>query len=167
MDRDDSMFDEDHGPRTGANAMGWYGKKNPREVLVELIEDEPDADSRRLLRKWWPIIKADDDLLEAAGTHAFYNLLKGIRQKHRDNKSKSKDAKIIERARIDFYKNIIKGNILMDITLPNGKKLRDATFAECSAAGGWFKSLAVKGKPSEIVGKTLTEQDLQKHRAGK
>jgi len=51
--------------------------------------------------------------------------------------------------------------VLMDLRLPCGKLLRDATFADCANAGGWFVELARHGKPSEAVDKKLSEADLQ------
>ena len=51
--------------------------------------------------------------------------------------------------------------ILMNLPMPNGKLLRDCTFADCSKFTGWFKILAKQGKPTEKVGKKLSEIDLQ------
>jgi hypothetical protein len=39
------------------------------------------------------------------------------------------------------------------------------TFAECAKARGWFATLAKMGKPTQIVGKVLSEADLHKVRA--
>ena len=52
--------------------------------------------------------------------------------------------------------------ILMNMELPDGTKLRDATFAQCKKAGGWWLQLAGMGKPKQIVGETLSEADLGK-----
>jgi hypothetical protein len=52
--------------------------------------------------------------------------------------------------------------ILLDLTLPGGKALRDATFAECRQAGGFFTRIAKLGKPDEIVGKKLTDAQVAK-----
>ena len=53
------------------------------------------------------------------------------------------------------------GVILMNLPMPNGKLLRDCTFAESSKFGGWFVTIAKYGKPTEKIGKKLTETDLQ------
>lgn len=61
-------------------------------------------------------------------------------------------------------KKIIKERIhviLMNLPMPNGKLLRDCTGAECVKFGGWFATIAKNIKPTEKVGKKLTEIDLQ------
>lgn len=55
----------------------------------------------------------------------------------------------------------IRTQILLDTILPNGKRLRHSTFADCAKAGGWFAAIAKLGKPSEAVDKKLSEADLQ------
>jgi len=50
---------------------------------------------------------------------------------------------------------------LMDHVLSNGKALRFATFGDCATEGGWLSAIARHGKAHEVVGKRLTESDLQ------
>jgi hypothetical protein len=52
--------------------------------------------------------------------------------------------------------------VLLDLVLPgSGKKLRDATFAECAKVGGWYAKVAKMGGPRQIVGRVLSEEKLQ------
>ncbi len=58
----------------------------------------------------------------------------------------------------------IRDICIMDLILPNGKAVRDSTFADCARAGGLFVRLAAKapkGKPNAIVGKVLTDKQAQ------
>lgn len=55
--------------------------------------------------------------------------------------------------------------ILLDLVLPNGKALRDATGAECAKAGGFFEAVSKSIKPTQVVDRHLTERDLQNIRA--
>lgn len=59
----------------------------------------------------------------------------------------------------------IRGIVLLDLILPNGKALRDATGAECAKAGGFFSEVAKSIKPTQVVDRQLTEADLQNIRA--
>lgn len=49
---------------------------------------------------------------------------------------------------------------LMDHVLTSGKLLRFATFADCEREGGWLRDVARQGKPTQVVGNVLTEQQL-------
>ena len=53
------------------------------------------------------------------------------------------------------------GTILLNLPMPNGKLLRNCTGAECSKFQGWFRDISKHVGPSEVVGKKLTETELQ------
>lgn len=55
--------------------------------------------------------------------------------------------------------------VLLDLVLPNGKALRDATGAECAKAGGFYSEIAKHIKPTQVVDRHLSEGDLQNIRA--
>lgn len=59
----------------------------------------------------------------------------------------------------------VRGVILLNLVLPNGKALREATGADCAKAGGFFTEVAKALKPTQVVDRHLTESDLQNIRA--
>lgn len=59
----------------------------------------------------------------------------------------------------------VRGVILLDLMLPNGKALRDATGSECAKAGGFYAEVAKSIKPTQVVDRHLSEGDLQNIRA--
>ncbi|WP_414461781.1 hypothetical protein [Hyphomicrobium sp. DY-1] len=59
----------------------------------------------------------------------------------------------------------VRSVVLLDLLLPNGKALRDATGAECAKAGGFFVDVAKAIKPTQVVDRHLSEGDLQNIRA--
>lgn len=54
----------------------------------------------------------------------------------------------------------IKNAVLMDFILPNGKKIRDASFGDLRDAGGWLSEVGLQRPRHYIVGHYLTEKDL-------
>lgn len=66
----------------------------------------------------------------------------------------------VEKVHADL-KARIRATILLDLTLPNGKKLRDATGAECAKAGGFYNEVSRHVKPTQVVDKHLSETDLR------
>ena len=50
---------------------------------------------------------------------------------------------------------------LMDHALSDGTLLRFGTFGQAGRDGGWLTDIAKLGKPNEIIGKKLTEAELQ------
>lgn len=59
----------------------------------------------------------------------------------------------------------IRDVVLLDLIMPSGKALRDATGAECRRAGGFYADVARALKPTQVVDRHLTEEDLQNIRA--
>jgi hypothetical protein len=55
----------------------------------------------------------------------------------------------------------IRDVVLLDLILPNGKALRDATGADCAKAGGFYAAVAKHLKPTQVVDKHLSEANLQ------
>lgn len=55
--------------------------------------------------------------------------------------------------------------VLLDLVLPSGKALRNATGAECAKAGGFYADVAKSIKPTQVVDRHLTEGDLQNIKA--
>lgn len=51
--------------------------------------------------------------------------------------------------------------LLLDLVMPNGKKLRDSTGADCARAGGFYAEVSKHIKPTQVVDKHLTEANLQ------
>jgi len=67
-------------------------------------------------------------------------------------------------AEVVMAKKAVKiiGSRLLDFVMPNGKKLRDCTFAYCGQIGGAISKVATHGKPNELVGKILSADQVQK-----
>lgn len=59
----------------------------------------------------------------------------------------------------------VRGVVLLDLPMPNGKLLREATGAECAKAGGFYAEIAKAIKPTQVVDRHLREADLQNIRA--
>ncbi|MBS9476190.1 hypothetical protein [Ancylobacter radicis] len=74
--------------------------------------------------------------------------------------SAARTAAAYERMKAD-----LRAVVLLNLVLPNGKALRDATGAECAQAGGFFEAVGRAIKPQQVVDRHLTEADLQNIRA--
>lgn len=59
----------------------------------------------------------------------------------------------------------LRNMVLLDLELPNGKVLRHATGADCAKAGGFYAEIAKHLKPTQVVDRHLSENDLQNLRA--
>jgi hypothetical protein len=52
--------------------------------------------------------------------------------------------------------------LVLDLPMPNGKKLGECTFREVGLLGAAFKKLASHGKPTQLVNAVLTNTQVKK-----
>lgn len=153
----------------GAKVQSWR-KANPRELLKELVDENPTLGRSALLAAFArEVTKPDaDDYLETIIEYWFANnyhsLLCG------DDGTREKKAPS-RKERLEATKESLIAGIerrakilLLDMVLPNGKPVRDCTGGDCrtlgAAVGGWLGAVADRVGPEQVVGEVLTEQQL-------
>lgn len=152
-----------HMRTTGASFVAQPGKHNPRDLIIRLVEDHPTETRDDLFLKFRALIDGDSDYQRAVDWYFFVNMhdyLTSNRNRNKPASAGQREAMTLKK--VNDIKRRIVDVVLLDLILPNGKALRDATFGDCAKAGGWFQLLSRKGKPSEVVGKRLSEADLKK-----
>lgn len=66
---------------------------------------------------------------------------------------------------VSELKSKLRDVLLLDLVMPDGKKLREATGAECAKAGGFYAEIAKHIKPTQVVDKHMSEADLRNVRS--
>ena len=170
--------------RQGAAENARNAKKNPLALLNELKESYPTAEHDRIKTQWRAIVENDYDYLSAALDNAFTNYLRRLDSssiqlvpdlpKEPDTKKEPPKETLAERrARLKAEDEELKKQaelniekfaefIFMEMILPNGKKLCDATSEECGKAGGFYVAISKLVKPGHTVSQDLSEDDLRK-----
>lgn len=78
---------------------------------------------------------------------------------------KRKNSEARAKTAFEELKSSLRAVVLLDLEMPDGKPLRYATGAECKKAGGFYSEIAKHLKPSQVVDRHLTENDLQNIKA--
>lgn len=148
---------------TGAKRQSWK-HENPRDVLKNIIEQNGRAAKEELLAIFTRTMfeKRNHALIETIIEYWFANNLNSLLNSNSNLKgqfSKPQITKIKEQIRERI--KIAAGIVLMDIIMPNKKRLRDCSGAECAAVGGWLSVVSARMPPAAIVGKTFSEQDIR------
>lgn len=89
---------------------------------------------------------------KAVGTENNYAVVREARARRREENYTRLKAEVVD-------------VLLLDLTLPSGKRLRDATGAECKRAGGFFSAVGNHIKGTQVVDKHLSESDLRNIRS--
>ena len=168
--------------RQGAKAQSRH-VTSPRACIQQLIETNPKSRQEKLLRLFITEARRNDTMLEAALEYCFTNnymsLLRGMKEAQKPDEVREAEAKKEEEIRATLKERHAEKvrdegvrqaqEILMNLQMPNGKRLRNCTFKECermgkkqSHLGAFLTAISDLGKPAETVGKTLTESRLSK-----
>lgn len=162
------MFTEVSSGELGATRQTWR-TKSIRDLLAEIIGDNPRATDRELLEKFVEQLRADDDYFVAAAEYAFTNALNALRRdpsKQSRPSAEQKAKRAAEKAKAagehaKLVARIKSGVMLLSMKMPNGKFLRDCSGAECDHFGGWYARVAAAVGPSKLVGEVLTEKQVR------
>jgi hypothetical protein len=149
----------DHGT-TGAYRATWR-KGNPRSVLETIVAKNPKATPKQIWDVFHRETEDDSELIVAMKWYWFDNNLKSI-LRDEDSPPPTQASKSEKESAIKKIKDRIKyeASQLLELIMPNDKRLADCTGAECRAFGGWLIYVAKKVPGNRTVGEILTEKQL-------
>jgi hypothetical protein len=153
--------------------LGIYGAKrqsmkkaSPRDILFKLMQDYPSATESDLCKRHKDAIIDDPDQFDAIHAYWFANNYRSLQVKQTFTPDAVAKRKISAKKEISKTVAVIKTRavrmVLLDMTMPNGKLLRDSTGKDCAKAGGWLAKIAKTIKPTDVVGKVLSESQIRK-----
>lgn len=146
--------------RVGASFLAKRSQVNPRELLVRIIEGAGDVtDKDALFARFREALQEDEQFQRAVDWYFFVNMYDYMVTSRNHKPTAAARAALTQQ--VEQIKRQVERVVLLNLVLPSGKALRDATFAECARAGGWFAKIAKMGKPRQVVGKVVTEGQLQ------
>jgi len=148
----------------GATRQTWRAR-SVRDLLAEIITTNPQSSDRLLLEKFVEQLREDDDYFLAAAEYAFDNAMRALRREQARPTPQQRAELAAERAKhaAAHAKLVsrIKAKVLLNLAMPNGKKLRDCTGEECRHFGGWCLRVAAKVGLAKLVGDVLSEQQVR------
>lgn len=145
------------------------------DVFRRSMLRNPDASRKEQLTHFLDEVRKEPAYLDALAEDYFYRQAKDWQPEklgphsvtlsatptaeHRYEKAAAKRAEGKKRVAAEVAR--IKNVLLMNLRLPTGSLLRDATGAECAKAGGFYTEVSRHLDGREVVGKHLDETDLQ------
>jgi hypothetical protein len=146
-------------------------------VLVRLINEYPDAPFEEIEALYFAKAKASPRLIEEALSRILNSDWDILQKRNRvrrplaveeiaERAEKRAAERAAREAAVEATIKLVKAVVLLDLVQPNGKKLRDCTGGDIrvleAQMPSWFKAIAAKVQPDQIVGEVLTEDDVRK-----
>lgn len=134
--------------------------KNPFETVYSLVDDNPGADKQSLFAQFNDHAGDDPELQRAVNYWFFCNAhsYATTSRNRRADVEKRREAKVHQEVLAEKFVTQI---VVLDLTMPNGKAMRDCTGAEMAKFGNRFQKLAERVGKTKTVGSVLNEDQVK------
>jgi len=148
---------------TGASFVAGKSAHNPRDLVVTVLEKYPDADREEQFREFRNLLdKRADAFQRAVDWYFFLNMSTYMTTNSNGRESPDPMQRAEAKARQQEMVENIKAQIVMlDLTMPNGKPMKDCTGAEMAKFGNRYQRIAAKVGKANTVGSVLNEDQVK------
>lgn len=145
--------------RTGASFIGKHEANNPRQMLIRILEDNSGASKEVLFSLFRLCLEEDEGFQRAVDWYFFINMFEYAvtsRNRRLDPTVKA-EARMKQAEMVESIKSQI---VMLDLTMTNGKAMRDCTGAEMAKFGNRFQKIAERVGKTKLVGDVLDEAQV-------
>lgn len=155
--------------KTGAKRQSWEGA-TPRSILVEISEANSGLNREALFKLFEEEVlnhPNKDNLIQIIMIYWFNNNYNSLKDDRFDKPVKLRivDPEEIRRHAELVVEKVVEEKVkklLLELPMPNGKRLRECTGKDCRAMGSWMGKIGERIKPTDIVGQVLSEAEVRK-----
>jgi hypothetical protein len=144
---------------TGASFIAGKSEHNPRDLVIDAIKAMPGAGRKEVFERFRTMLaEAGDDCNRAVEWYFFVNMHDYLMtNRNRPDPIERATARQQQTERVEA----IKAQIMLDLDMPNGKKMRDCTGAEMARFGNRYQRIAEKVGKAKTVGSVLNEDQVK------
>ena len=144
---------------TGASFISGKDDHNPRDLVIESIEQLPDGNRKDVFEHFRAALREmGGEYQRAVDWYFFVNMHDYLTTNRNRQKPPSQQAKAEMRqaALVESIKNQ-----MLDLPMPNGKEMRACTGAEMAKFGNRYQKIAERVGKNKFVGHVLTEDQVR------
>lgn len=145
----------------GASFIATQTQDNPRSLVIEVLKTHADVEVKAQFEEFRRLVEDGGDAYQRAIDWYFFvnmrDYLINSRNRHNDPVERTA-AKLKHREIIEQIKAQI---VMLDLTMPNGKAMRDCTGAEMAKFGNRYQKISARVGKSGIVGEVLNEEQVR------
>jgi hypothetical protein len=138
----------------GMTRSTWIDDTHLRGLLMRLIREHPSASQKEIAPIYLAYVRNDSSLIDEAAMRVLDNDWASI------HKAPKSHRPIFSAAQLAAGRERLQTCVLLDLMMPNDKKLRDCTGTECGEFGGWLIKIRDR-VGAGIVGEILSEEETR------
>jgi hypothetical protein len=150
------MLSTEYAGQKGATRLSW-SQFGPRDLLAQLADEHPKASRERLRQLFSDAVRADDRWLDGCVEYAFTNSINALEnQRVRDARQPAARPSDVAKKMVPEAMKVL----LLNMEMPNGKRLRYCTGREVAKFGSFYTKIAKKAGAKRI-GEVYDEAQLR------
>lgn len=142
---------------TGASFIAQTKEANPIDLVKLVVEKMPNAGRKERFAEFEELLAAEGEVYERAVRWYFFVNMHDYLTTRRSSPANSAS----RTSKVEDIVNKVREAVLLDLVMPNEKRLRDCTGAECAKFGGFYAKIARKVGKTKIVGEVLNEVQIR------
>lgn len=145
----------------GASFIAGKSDQNPRDLVIESLKVMPEAARKDVFDHFRSALhEAGEDYQRSVEWYFFVNMYDYLttNRTRPKNPVERAEARVAQREVVERIKAQI---IMLDLTMPNGKPMRDCTGGEMARFGNRFQKIAERVGKSKLVGSVLSEEQVR------
>lgn len=147
--------------RQAVTHQSWQ-KDSVRTAVARLREANPHADEARLVSLFAAQMRADDALLDAAAEYVVILAVNSLERASALRPVMQPEQRAARAAQqSDIVANIKEQLMMLNMEMPNGKRMRWCTGSEMVKFGGAFQKIGKKVGSTKTVGSVLDEKQVR------
>jgi hypothetical protein len=146
---------------TGASFVAGREKDNPRDLVIDVIRNNPSATRTEQFEKFRALLGDSPDEYQRAVDWYFFVNMQSYLTGTRSNTHDPVQRKNVQAASRAVVENIKAQIMMLDLMMPNGKPMRDCTGSDMATFGNRFQKIAERVGKKAKVGDILAEEDVR------
>lgn len=145
-----------------ATCQSYKDEVSMKELVTRLRDEYPAAGMDEIIRRFHERASAEPDYLNACVEYAVMNTWNNLEKLRRQSIQRPIPVLAAQREELTSKVEAIKEQImLLNLEMPNGKRMRWCTGAEMEKFGARYQQIAKKVGKTKTVGEVLSEEQVK------
>lgn len=145
---------------TGASFVAGREKDNPRDLVVDAMKSNPNATRTDQFEQFRVSLREHpDEYQRAVDWYFFVNMQSYLSGSRAGKYPVQRRAAVARKAEV--VEDIKSQIMMLDLTMANGKPMRDCTGAEMAKFGNRYQKIAERVGKAKTVGAVLNEEQVK------
>ena len=140
--------------RLGSKRSSW-SRVHYRDLALKICQDHPEFSVEALAQVFSDAVIKHPEFMESISIYIMANIRAALTPRNGQARGGNIEDRVVKQVAAKAM------TALMILPMPSGKTLGQSTGEECIKVGGWLERVGKRVGPRGIVGRMLSEKDLQ------